>query len=310
MKSLQIQAADAVMMVRPVSFGFNEQTASSNAFQVRPEDQQNITQKGLKEFDDLKKLLSQHGVNVITINDTAPPTKPDAVFCNNWISFHHDGTVILYPMLAPNRRLERRLEVLEEINHQQFKIDRLLDYSKFEETDKFLESTGSMVIDYVNKIIYACISPRTDPEVLQIVANQLSMDIETCTAVDKNGMEIYHTNVLMNIGHQFTVICDIAIKDRKERNRVLDRLSLTGHEVISLSYEQMYAFAGNMLQLRSQSGQSLLVMSTTAYQSLLPDQIEKIEKYTTILKAHIPTIEQYGGGSVRCMLGNIHLPRF
>jgi hypothetical protein len=303
------QAAGAVIMIRPVSFGYNEQTAWSNAFQERPEDAATLNDIVNNEFEVLANKLMREKVEVIILDDTETPTKPDAIFCNNWISFHHDGTVIFYPMMAANRRSERRRDVIEKLKEKGFKINRLLDYSKFEATDKFLESTGSMVIDYVNRIIYACHSPRTDLDVLKVVAGQLNMDFEIFSAVDRHGRRIYHTNVLMTIGNRFAIICLEAIKDTEEKSRIIAKLSETGHEIIDISYDQLYAFAGNMLQLRRKDSSILVVMSDSAYQSLEENQLQAIKKYSDILSVSIPTIEKFGGGSVRCMLADVHLPK-
>jgi hypothetical protein len=303
------QAAGAVMMIRPVSFGFNEQTAWSNVFQKRPTDAKSINDTVNREFEALRRKLIENNIEVITVDDTPEPAKPDAIFCNNWVSFHHDGTVIMYPMMAVNRRAEKRLDVIEKFKEHGYRINRLLDLSKFEETDKYLESTGSMVIDYENRIIYACRSPRTDTSILNIVAGQLDMQTEVFNAVDKEGKPIYHTNVVMALGDRFVIICLHAIKDLEEKSRLATRLSETGHDIIEISYDQLYAFAGNSLQVRTNDGETLLVMSETAHKSLENDQVQTIEKYSKILTAPVPTIEKYGGGSVRCMMANVHLPK-
>lgn len=304
----RIQPAISAMMVRPASFGFNPQTASSNAFQETPSGDAPVAKLALQEFDALVAILRQENVQVLVIDDEKRPPKPDAVFCNNWISFHHDGSIILYPMMAPNRRHERRGDIINEISDAGFLVKRVIDYSGYEKEGKFLESTGSMAIDHESGIVYACLSPRTHPDILSIAAAELGMDLIKFNAVDRDGQAIYHTNVVMTIGDRFSVICAESIKDLRERKKVIDKLVRTHHEIVEISYDQLYAFAGNMLQVADRDGEKLLVMSDTAYHSLNLRQIQTLQKYNRIVKAPIPTIETLGGGSVRCMIADIHLP--
>jgi hypothetical protein len=301
------QTTLTILMIRPVNFGFNAQTAASNAFQNPEAAQQQVQDKALVEFDDLAQVLEENGVEVIVIDDTHEPHTPDSIFPNNWVSFHNDGTVFLYPMLAENRRLERREDIVMQLEDE-FKIKHVIDLSRFEHENKFLEGTGSMVLDRENKIAYACLSPRTDSEVLQLFCEQSGYMPVIFHAVDENGTAIYHTNVLMCIGTKFAVICLDSITDEKEKNAVISSLNNTQKEIVAISFAQMNQFAGNMLELKNKAGDSLLVMSQSAYQSLNKDQKITLEKYCKLLYADIGTIESNGGGSARCMIAEVHLP--
>ena len=294
-------------MIRPVNFGFNEQTAGSNAFQNRNAAQQQVQDKALAEFDNLVSVLKENGVEVIVIDDTPEPHTPDSIFPNNWVSFHQDGNVFLYPMMAENRRLERREDIIMQLEDE-FKINHIIDLSRFEHEHKFLEGTGSMVLDRENKIAYACLSPRTDKDVLDLFCAQGGYKPVLFHAVDENDMDIYHTNVLMCIGSKFAVICLDSIADEKEKAEVVASLKATNKEIVAISFAQMNQFAGNMLELKSKSGESLLVMSQNAYQSLTQGQKASLEKYCKIVYADINTIENNGGGSARCMIAEVHLP--
>jgi hypothetical protein len=294
-------------MIRPVNFGFNEQTAGSNAFQNRDAEQQQVQDKALAEFDSLVSTLRANGVEVIVIDDTPEPHTPDSIFPNNWVSFHQDGNVFLYPMMAENRRLERREDIIMQLEDE-FKIKHIIDLSRFEHEHKFLEGTGSMVLDRENKIAYACLSPRTDKEVLDLFCEQSGYKPVLFHATDENGMAIYHTNVLMCIGSKFAVICLDSIADEKEKDEFIASLKSTHKEIVAISFAQMNQFAGNMLELKSKKGESLLVMSQNAYQSLKQDQKTVLEKYCKIVYADINTIESNGGGSARCMIAEVHLP--
>ncbi len=300
------QTTSTILMIRPVNFGFNEQTAGSNAFQNRNAEQQQVQNKALNEFDNLVKLLQNNGVEVIVVDDTHEPHTPDSIFPNNWVSFHQDGNVFLYPMMAENRRLERREDIIMQLEDE-FTVKHVIDLSRFEHEHKFLEGTGSMVLDRENKIAYACISPRTDKEILALFCKQTGYKEVSFYAFDQNHQAIYHTNVLMCIGSKFAVICLDSITDDNERNAVLTILKLTHKEIINISFTQMNQFAGNMLELKNKSGESLLVMSKNAYQSLGQDQKTALEKYCKLLYADINTIENNGGGSARCMIAEVHL---
>ena len=303
------QSAGAVLMVRPAGFGCNPQTASSNAFQAPPGTTVRDSQAAvLTEFHGLSEALARAGVAVLIAPDSEEPPKPDAIFPNNWVSFHHDGTVALYPMLALNRRWERRDEILEQVVREGgFRVSRTVDLTHRESQDKYLEGTGSMVLDRVHRVAYAGISPRTDLDVLGEFAQQLDYELMTFDALDAAGRAVYHTNVMMAVGTGFAVVCGASIVEDK-RAAVLAKLRSTGHEVIDITLGQMAQFAGNVLELAASCG-NLIALSTTALRSLNPAQRRILESYGTLIAAEIPTIERVGGGGVRCMLAEIHLPK-
>jgi hypothetical protein len=309
---IEEQSAADVLMIRPLQFAGNPQTAQSNRFQQTAPHLSGaqVQAAAVREFEDLAQALRSAGVNVHAFDDTPQPHTPDSIFPNNWVSFHADGTVVLYPMLAENRRQERRSELLETLSSRSgFRIGRVLDLTHHESGGKFLEGTGSLVLDRTHRIAYACVSPRTDLDVLGDFAQQLDYDIVAFEAVDANGAPIYHTNVLMCVGARFAAICPSCIRE-DERAAVLDALRSTGHEIVELTMEQLGAFAGNMLELRAAGGGRVVAMSHTALDSLTPQQRSTIERVGgPIIAAAIPTIETLGGGSVRCMLAEIHLPK-
>ncbi|MEO9056223.1 MAG: arginine deiminase-related protein [Steroidobacteraceae bacterium] len=298
-------------MVRPARFGCNPQTATSNAFQANPTALAGKDLQGaaLREFHGLAEGLERAGVEVLIAHDSEQPAKPDAIFPNNWVSFHHDGTVALYPMLAPNRRCERRDEVLERVVRQGgFRVSRTVDLTHRESENKYLEGTGSVVLDRVHRIAYACSSPRTDLDVLGEFAQQLDYELMTFDAVDAGGAAIYHTNVLMAIGAGFAVVCSESIPSSAHRAAVLSKLRSTGHEIVEVSLAQMARFAANVLELTTPKG-NLIALSSTALSCLAPDQRRVLESRASLIPAEIPTIERIGGGGVRCMLAEIHLPK-
>lgn len=296
-------------MIRPVSFGFNEQTAASNAFQNRDADQQAVQDKALAEFDGFVKTLQENGVTVTVVDDTLKPHTPDSIFPNNWVSFHANGSIFLYPMQAKNRRLERREDIISKLKDT-FKVAHVTDLSSFEAENKFLEGTGSMVLDRENKIAYACISPRTDKDVLSLFCEQADYKTISFDAVDEHAKAIYHTNVLMCIGSKFAVICIDSIPNQEEKTRVIESLKSTNKEVVEISFNQMNRFAGNMLEVKNKAGESLIVMSQNAYEALTNEQKTILKKYGTLVHANINTIETNGGGSARCMMAEVHLPVF
>jgi hypothetical protein len=305
------QNAATVLMVRPASFGSNPQTAASNAFQdatagsLRIEPQSAV----LGEFDALANALQRAGVEVLIAADTPEPAKPDAIFPNNWVSFHHDGTVALYPMLAPNRRCERRDDIIEQVVREgSFHVSRVVDLSHREAEQKFLEGTGSLVLDRVRRVAYACASPRTDLDVLGEFAQQLDYDLMTFEALDGAGRAVYHTNVLMAIGAGFAVVCGESIANLEHRAAVFAKLRATGHDIVDITLRQMADFAGNVLELAPAKG-NLIALSTTALQSLQAAQRRVLESHAGLVPVSIPTIERFGGGGVRCMLAEIHLPK-
>ncbi len=298
-----------IMMIRPAAFQVNHQTADSNAFQQLPGSlsEEEIVAKSIGQFDDMVGLLRSKGIDVTVIQDTAEPPKPDAVFPNNWISMHADGRIFLYPMYTPNRRIERRGDIVE-LLQDHFKVSEVIDWSDNEEEDKILEGTGSVVFDHPNKVMYACRSARTNDKLFHKLALEIGYQPILFDAVDSQGMEIYHTNVLMAIGTGYAVVALYTLRDDAQRKEVKTMLEKTGLQIIDISPEQLEHFAGNMLEVKSLTGQLYLVMSNQAYLSLLPDQIEAINKYAEILHPNLETIEHIGGGSARCMMAEIYLP--
>jgi hypothetical protein len=306
------QATDAVLLVRPVAFHGNPETAESNAFQRPPAAADPAAQQAAAaaEFAGLVAILRAAGVETVVVDDVATPATPDSIFPNNWISFHADGTAVLYPMMAPSRRGERRRDILELLSRERgFRIERVLDLSGHEAEGRFLESTGSMVLDRVHRIAYACLSPRTDLELLAEAAQLLDYEPIAFTATDAGGVPVYHTNVLMCIGADFAVLCEDAIRDPGQRTAVRRRLEDTGHALIPIRFEQMARFAGNMLELAGAGGERLLAMSARALEALDEEQRDALEARCRLVAAPIAAIEEGGGGSVRCMLAEIHLPR-
>jgi hypothetical protein len=309
--SQEPQCARAVLMVRPASFGFNSQTAASNAFQL-PGDSAGDTEAqclALAEFDALAEALRRAGVEVLIAVDTPLPAKPDAIFPNNWVSFHCDGTVTLYPMLAPNRRWERREEILEQVVREgRFHVSRTVDLTHREAEGKFLEGTGSVVLDRAHRVAYASLSPRTDLDVLGEFAQLLDYDLVTFEAHDDAARPVYHTNVLMAVGSGFAVLCGEAISHVQHREAVLNTLRASGHDIIDVSLRQMREFAGNVLELESAGG-PVVALSTRAWRSLEAPQRRILESHAKLIPVAIPTIERMGGGGVRCMLAELHLPK-
>ena len=300
------QLTDTVLMVRPVRFQTNPQTADSNAFQGQsdlPRDRQQ--EEALVEFEGLVRALRSNDIKVVVLDDTAEPHTPDAVFPNNWISFHADGRVVLYPMEAENRRNERRLDVLE---HLGYPVSEIVDLSPHEDAGHFLEGTGSLVLDRVNRVAYACLSSRTHLDPLGDFAQRMDYDVVAFDAVDRDGTPIYHTNVVMSVGEELAVICDAAIPREEQRAAVLGRLEASGHEVLSIGYDQLEAFAGNMLELRTADGERAIAMSQRAHASLGDAQRKRLSQNGRIIVASIDTIEDAAGGSVRCMLAEVHRP--
>ncbi|HMI75146.1 MAG TPA: arginine deiminase-related protein [Steroidobacteraceae bacterium] len=308
---LEPQSAGSVLMVRPARFACNPQTAASNAFQRHPTPLvgNDLQAAALQEFDELATALDRAGVEVLIAPDSDQPAKPDAIFPNNWVSFHHDGTVALYPMLAPNRRWERRDEVLEQVVRKGgFRVSRTVDLTHREAEEKYLEGTGSVVLDRVHRMAYACSSPRTDLDVLGEFAQLLDYDLMTFDATDSSGRAIYHTNVLMAIGTAFAVVCGDSIANMAHRTAVFSKLRATGHNVVDITREQMAQFAANVLELASPAAK-LIALSTTALDSLNRTQRAILESHAALVPVSIPTIERVGGGGVRCMLAEIHLPK-
>ena len=303
------QLASAVLMITPVRFESNPSTAASNKFQGRNPDSPNKQQRdAAEEFVGLRAALETSGIEVIQVDDTVEPHTPDAIFPNNWVSFHADGTVVLYPMEAPNRRAERRPDIIETlVEDHEFIVRKIVDLSTHEAQAQYLEGTGSLVLDRVNRVAYACLSSRTHLDALGDFAQRMGYEVLAFDAHDRNGAPIYHTNVLMSVGEALAVICAEAIPREDQRDAVLRRLADTGHEVVTIDFDQMDAFAGNMLELRSVDGERILAMSEQAKQSLDVEQMEKLAANAQIVSAPSNRIESSAGGSVRCMLAEIHL---
>jgi hypothetical protein len=293
-------------MIRPVNFGYNAETAVNNAFQVKGKDD-DVQTKALKEFDEFVNILKQNGVDVTVVEDTVEPHTPDSIFPNNWISFHNDGSVVLYPMYAENRRAERKEHVLEKISTKFF-IKRKIDLSQYEEENISLEGTGSMVLDRDNKITYACLSPRTNEKILADFCRQMGYTSVVFNATDNKGQPIYHTNVMMCVADMYVVICLDSIQDKKQKEKVANTIKQTSKEIIDITLDQMNHFAGNMLQVENDKGEKLLVMSSQAFESLTNEQKKKLEAFNKIIHSPLTTIETNGGGSARCMMAEVHLP--
>ncbi|MAB49739.1 MAG: amidinotransferase [Flavobacteriaceae bacterium] len=307
------QTTNTILMIRPVNFRMNEQTAVNNYFQ-EDIDLKNaeVNAKAQNEFDAFVEKLEAVGINVVVESDDELVDTPDSIFPNNWVSFHSNGDVALYPMFAENRRKERRDEVFIRLENEGFKIENIVDYTSAEDEGVFLEGTGSLILDRVNRKAYCALSPRADEDLfiefcedfeytpVVFVANQ---------TVEGKRLPIYHTNVMMCLAETFAVICLDSIDDKKERKNVIKHLKEDGKEVIAISEAQMHQFAGNMLQLRGKNGKRYLIMSEAAHKSLTQDQINKIEKHCPIISSSLETIETCGGGSARCMMAEVFLPK-
>ncbi len=297
--------ANKILMIRPAAFGFNPQTADSNSFQKTLDlSGEEVQAKALQEFDQMTDKLQRLGIEVVIFDDKKEPYTPDAVFPNNWFSTHIDGTLCLYPMEAKARRLERDSEIISAIE-EEIQVKRKLDISYSENGGMFLEGTGSLILDHKNRIVYASLSSRTDPGVLDTWAHLMKFETILFHAVDENEQAIYHTNVMMCLGDKFAVICLDSILDINERNIVVESLKNARKEIIDISFEQMNNFAGNMLLLKNKDEEKILVMSQRAYNSLNSDQIKQLESHAKVASFDIETIEDCGGGSVRCMIAEI-----
>ncbi|MDR0830264.1 MAG: amidinotransferase [Prevotellaceae bacterium] len=299
----------AILMISPVSFGFNAETAKNNYFQKNDETQPSEIQRlALAEFNAMVEKLRAKNIDVIVVEDTLDPHTPDSIFPNNWVSFHENGTVSLYPMFAENRRLERREDILNHLQQIGFKHNEIFDLTHYERENRFLEGTGSMVLDRKQKVAYAAISERTDEQLFEKFCEKF--DYFPCAfhafqTVKNERLPIYHTNVMMCVADDYAVLCRDSIDNFQDRIFVLDRLIGTEKEVVLISEKQMHAFAGNMLQVENQDGKKFLVMSQTAFNSLDDEQIKELSSYNEIISVEIPTIEKYGGGSARCMMAEV-----
>ena len=298
-----------ILMVRPAAFGFNKETAANNYFQSNPNiDKSELQQKAVAEFDNMVQILLSHSINVVVIEDSKEPPKPDAIFPNNWLSTSPNGLVCVFPMFAPNRRIEKREAILDQLA-KEFIVHDMQDWSEYEVEGRFLEGTGSMIIDYDNKMIYACVSERTSLPVLEKYALANGFQAIVFLATDKNGMPVYHTNVVMTLGEGFCVLCEEAIDEEWELIAVRQLLESTNHSIIAITREQMHQFAGNMLQVKNNNDEKFLLLSETAYMSLRKEQKQMLEAYATLLPIAVPTIEEVEGGSVRCMMAEIFLEK-
>lgn len=307
------QITDTILMVRPVAFRMNEQTAVNNYFQEGLQlENEKINLKAQEEFDAFVEKLRSVGVNVIVVNDDEKLDTPDSIFPNNWVTFHEDATAVLFPLFAENRRRERRAEIFEKIEEEGYLIKDVVDYTSAEEEDLFLESTGSLILDRVNEKAYCALSPRANEELLIEFCEDMEFTPVVFNAyqdVDGKRMPIYHTNVMMCLAEDFAVICLDSIDDPKERKNVVKHLKSDGKEIIEISEAQMHHYAGNMLQVAAIDGKKYLVMSESARKSLLPVQVAAIEKHCEILSSNLETIETCGGGSARCMMAEVFLPK-
>ena len=308
------QTTNTILMVRPINFRMNEQTAVNNYYQkvldtLLPA---TVNAKAQTEFDAYVAKLRAYGIRVVVVSDTDEFDTPDALFPNNWISFHQDGTVALYPMFAKNRRLERREDVLDQLEAEGFRIDSVVDYTAAEQSGFYLEGTGSLLLDRVNQKAYCALSPRADEDLFIEFCEDFEYTPVIFTAkqtVDGERKEIYHTNVMMCLAETFAVICLDSIDDKKERKNIVKNLKEDGKQVIGITEAQVHNFAGNMLQVRGANDERFLVMSQAAYASLTPQQIAKIENHCKIISSSLDTIEACGGGSARCMMAEVFLPK-
>lgn len=310
----EFQSTNSILMIRPVAFRMNEQTAVNNYYQkvldgITPE---TVNAKAQEEFDTFVQKLKIAGVNVVVVEDTIEPNTPDSIFPNNWISFHSNGDVVLYPMFAENRRAERREDILDILEEKGFIINEIMDYTSAEEDNIFLEGTGSIILDRANGKAYCALSPRADEELFIEFCEDFEYTpiiFEAYQTVNNQRKHIYHTNVMMCIGSTFSVICADCIDDKKERKMVLVSLKDDGKEIILITEDQVNNFAGNMLEVLGKDNKKYLVMSTSAYSVLTDKQKQQIEKHATILHSSLDIIEGCGGGSARCMMAEIFLPK-
>ena len=307
------QITNTVLMIRPVQFRMNEQTSVNNYYQKVPENilSEVVNKMAVKEFDGMVRKLKKVGIQVIVVKDTKEFDTPDSIFPNNWISFHSNGTIGLYPMFAENRRLERKESVLEAVEAQGFVVKNVVDYSGAEVDNLFLEGTGSILLDRVNNKAYCAISDRADEGLFIEFCEDFEYTPVVFSAfqtVNDKREKIYHTNVMMCIGDTFAVVCLASIDDKKQRKSLINHLQDDGKKVIEISEDQVNHFAGNMLQLKGAEAASYLVMSQSALKSLRPAQVKLIESHTTILSCPLDTIESCGGGSARCMMAEVFLP--
>ncbi|SEF79125.1 hypothetical protein SAMN05421847_0942 [Halpernia humi] len=306
-----MQTTDTVLMIEPVNFGFNAETAANNYFQTNAENA-NTQEKALEEFNAFVAKLRAKKINVITVKDSADSYTPDSIFPNNWVSFDENGRAFLYPMFAENRRLERRPEILEAVKNAGFSLKEIVDLSASEKENLFLEGTGSIIFDHDKKLAYGSVSLRLDENLFKDLCVKIGYEpivFHSFQTANGERLPIYHTNVMMCVAEDFVVICLECIDAEIEREKVIEVIKNSGKELIEISESQMHQFAGNMLQLKNINGEKFLIMSESAFKSLVPNQIENIKKYCEIIYANLETIETNGGGSARCMLAEVFLPK-
>lgn len=303
------QVAGTILMIRPAAFGYNAETAANNVFQSQSKlSVKEVQQKAEQEFDAFVETLRKKSIEVIVVQDTAEPIKPDAVFPNNWFCTLQDGTLAVFPMYAPNRRIEKRDDMLQ-ILAEQYETRDVEDWSEYEAESLFLEGTGSMIIDHEHKLIYACLSPRTNKAVLEKFAHAHGYRAVTFYSKDENGVEVYHTNVIMHLGETYAIICLESITNEIERITISQLLTATGHEIIPITLKQVHAYAGNMLQVKNTKGKKFTILSKQANKALTKEQKDILKIHTNLLPVDITTIETIGGGSVRCMMAEIFLEK-
>ncbi|WP_034229301.1 citrulline utilization hydrolase CtlX [Aquimarina pacifica] len=306
------QVTNTIIMIRPIQFRMNEQTAVNNYYQKNIDNVLNVNEKAQQEFDQFVNTLKEVGIQVIVIADDPKNDTPDSIFPNNWVSFHENGDIGLYPMFAKNRRKERRPEVLDKIEASGFEINNIVDYTTAEDEELFLEGTGSLVLDRTNRKAYCALSPRAHEDLLIEFCEDFEYTPVIFNAnqtVNNKRLPIYHTNVMMSIGETFAIICLECIDDKKERKNIISHLKNDAKEIITITEQQVNNFAGNMLQVVGLGDKRYLVMSSAAFNSLSKEQIHKIESHCTILHSELSTIEMLGGGSARCMMAEVFLPK-
>ncbi len=309
LRKLKSQNTDTILMIEPVAFNYNVQTAQNNFFQKKVNfSEHEIQQKAHQEFISMVDQLRSHGIKILVVSDTPEPHTPDSIFPNNWISFHNDGQVVLYPMFAPNRRKERRTDILDYLKDQNCEIKNIDDFTFWEEEGLYLEGTGSMILDRTHRIAYAALSERTDKSVFLLFCKVFEFEPVYFTSnqtVNGSKLPVYHTNVMMSVANDYAVVCLDSIENEEEKNNVIVHLQQTGKEIIPITEKQMCNFAGNVLQVRNSAGKMYLVISETALNSLDQHQTERLRSYNDLIVISIPTIETIGGGSVRCMMAEI-----
>ena len=306
------QATNSILMIRPINFGYNEETAQDNHYQIKDPIIKNSNESAQKEFDNMVKNLIENGISVHVFQDDENDYTPDSIFPNNWVSFHENGDVVLYPMYAKNRRLERRPEVLEFLEDEGFTISNIVDYSSAESENKFLEGTGSMILDRENKVAYCSISNRSNEDLFIEFCEDFEFTpvlFNSFQSVGDKRLSIYHTNVMMCVATDYVIVCLDSIDDKNQRKNISSFIKDSGKKLIEISENQVESFAGNMLELVNDKGESILVMSKSAEDSLNENQKNIITKYSRIISFDVNTIETWGGGSTRCMMAEIFLPK-